>query len=547
MKLVSCFIKNFGTLHAETLDFNQKLHVLHAENGWGKSTLAAFIKVMLYGFSGEERRLCGREREYFLPWNGASCSGSLTFTYNGKTYTVFRSFGRKKTEDTFLLHDTDTGLPSTVFGKNLGEEIFALDQYSFAKTILCEQTALQKDSLFTDNINALLGDFFYRSNGLNMYEPALKKLTQTIEPLKKRSGKKAALEAELKILTKNILQKPQLLDALSTARTKLQMLEDFEHKLSLDSKERLAKNFQLHDSSHQTLLRLQKELQLCAEEAEAAGFTPSNISILAYLGLSVLVSGIVLLYLNTPAGWLILAAGFILLATGLLQTMLRQKKKRAELRSHMNRLHNNIDELHAAIRLTEATAPEIQEELRQKSMELARNKAAAGQHLDEIFCKLDQCRLSEEKLPFLTEAHADISQKITDLQLTQEILLSAKDSLTSRYKEPLQQNFIKYLEILAPFRKHSYTINAEGRISVAADGIPREFGALSSGSKDLLNLCLRLALADTVFTREKPFLILDDPFVNLDDKTLPQAESILRKLAEKYQIIYLTCSNARTI
>ncbi|MCD8156601.1 MAG: ATP-binding protein, partial [Clostridiales bacterium] len=32
-----------------SVDFEQGCHVICAENGWGKSTLAAFIRVMLFG------------------------------------------------------------------------------------------------------------------------------------------------------------------------------------------------------------------------------------------------------------------------------------------------------------------------------------------------------------------------------------------------------------------------------------------------------------------------------------------------------------------
>ena len=71
MKLISCRIENFGKLRDFTYHFEDGLSVLFAENGWGKSTFAAFLKVMFYGFDGDNRRSeDGSERLRYRPWGG---------------------------------------------------------------------------------------------------------------------------------------------------------------------------------------------------------------------------------------------------------------------------------------------------------------------------------------------------------------------------------------------------------------------------------------------------------------------------------------------
>ena len=40
-------------------------------------------------------------------------------------------------------------------------------------------------------------------------------------------------------------------------------------------------------------------------------------------------------------------------------------------------------------------------------------------------------------------------------------------------------------------------------------------------------------------------MILDDPFVNLDDVHTAQALKLLETLSQEKQIIYLTCSSSR--
>ena len=62
----------------------------------------------------------------------------------------------------------------------------------------------------------------------------------------------------------------------------------------------------------------------------------------------------------------------------------------------------------------------------------------------------------------------------------------------------------------------------------------------------LLSEVVALALVDAMYQAEKPFLILDDPFVNLDDGHTKQALELLAELAQNRQILYLTCSTSRT-
>ena len=50
MKLIKCHIENFGKLSDFTYDFTDGCNTVCEENGWGKSTLAAFLRVMLFGF-----------------------------------------------------------------------------------------------------------------------------------------------------------------------------------------------------------------------------------------------------------------------------------------------------------------------------------------------------------------------------------------------------------------------------------------------------------------------------------------------------------------
>ena len=66
---------------------------------------------------------------------------------------------------------------------------------------------------------------------------------------------------------------------------------------------------------------------------------------------------------------------------------------------------------------------------------------------------------------------------------------------------------------------------------------------LSQGTLDVVYLAARLGLVRLVTGDRRPPLILDDPFVTLDDERAPRALELLRELAADFQVIYLTTSD----
>ena len=49
MKLLKCYIENFGVLQNFKYDFYDGLNTIKENNGFGKTTFATFIKSMFYG------------------------------------------------------------------------------------------------------------------------------------------------------------------------------------------------------------------------------------------------------------------------------------------------------------------------------------------------------------------------------------------------------------------------------------------------------------------------------------------------------------------
>ena len=140
MKLISCTIDNFGKLHDCHCRFDPDLHVTAEENGWGKTTLAAFLLAMFYGLDGDSRRKDSLRSRY-RPWNGGICGGRLVFETGAGRFRVERTFGERPRQDTFTLYDERTGLETGRYSADLGREIFGIDRESFCNTVFTSGSA----------------------------------------------------------------------------------------------------------------------------------------------------------------------------------------------------------------------------------------------------------------------------------------------------------------------------------------------------------------------------------------------------------------------
>ncbi len=215
MRLIRCHIENFGRLHDLTMEFNPDFQLIAEPNGWGKSTLAAFIRVMFFGFEGENKRK-GTEngRKRYEPWQGGAYGGQITFETGGKTYTAVRIFGDKKANDSFELRDAQTNLKSDDFSENLGEEIFQINGESFARTVFIGQNDCATAT--TDSINAKISNLTDNMNDLDCYEKAAAALQDAQNKLtpRRKTGLLSQMNDEITGMQTEVRQNASLEEAI---------------------------------------------------------------------------------------------------------------------------------------------------------------------------------------------------------------------------------------------------------------------------------------------------------------------------------------------
>lgn len=176
MKLIRCHIENFGVLSEFDFTFDEGLTTICQSNGFGKSTFAAFIKAMFYGFPRTgARNIVENERKRYDPWQGGKYGGYLEFETQGTSYRVTRYFGKTAAKDTFALMDLTNRQPSAAYSEKLGEELFRLDADSFSRSTYVPQLSA-RDIEATTSIRTKLSNLVDDTNDLSNYDTAEKSL-----------------------------------------------------------------------------------------------------------------------------------------------------------------------------------------------------------------------------------------------------------------------------------------------------------------------------------------------------------------------------------
>ena len=137
MIIEACHIAQFGKWKDADFSFSPGKNSFLWDNGYGKTSFIYFFKLMFYGVSGDRKQdLEENERKHYMPFKGASFGGRIIFRIGEKRYRLERSFGLKKSEDSFRLFDEDSGKESKDYSENIGEELFSLDAESFQRVCM---------------------------------------------------------------------------------------------------------------------------------------------------------------------------------------------------------------------------------------------------------------------------------------------------------------------------------------------------------------------------------------------------------------------------
>ena len=673
MKLISCHIENFGKIRDLDYDFVSGKNTIHEDNGWGKSTFAAFIRVMFYGFLGDGKKdLIENERKKYKPWNQGVYGGSVTFDAGGKKYRVEKVFGEKKSgSDSFALYDADTNLKSTDYSEKIGEELFGIDIDSFMRTIFIAQQDCETDA--TVGIRAKIGDVSDETADMGDYDIVMADITKYLNGNSpdRSTGKLYKLNSSIALLKEKVRGKDdlerkitELEDAIKSANEKsaegekkYNLLQEQAAELSakkdrqftvqkyrdiLKREARLRENYEKEISVFPGDLPGEQELDALIYDIDEASRKRENLSsrrvsarglksviddreqkkagakklkvMLIILGIVFLAGGAAAYFLmnNVTVAIIIAAVGLIVIIMSLftgkssiavsdedsyeyeelmraidedeeyiagteescrefaerygldgsavskpyLAKLKDSLKDAGKIEAELESVLSEKEEFEAEYGIPEENGETFDDnsslellnrEAKNIRAEIDRINVTAGQLQSDLTIadeKLESISDNEEELARQEEEFERLSARYEIAKKAGEFLEKAKERFSSKYMDEIKEAFDKYHDMISD-STDKYELDANLNILLKEAGTTHDIRSLSEGYRDLVGLCRRMAMVDAMYDMEKPFLIFDDPFVNLDESRLSGALKFLDEISHEYQVIYFSCHRSR--
>ena len=640
MRVLSISIKNFGKLTNFDLNMEGGMTVLKKENGWGKSTLAAFVSAMFYSLPElRKKNIHENDRIKFDPWQGGFWGGSLTFEFEGKKYQIERNFN--KPGDDFKLIDIETKREIEKLGKqkvtykNVGDILFGVNKASYTRSAYIKQGDIVHNQI-EGNLNEKLRNLVNATDGKHNYSDAVKILTKAKDQLQpsRSSGRIGQTVAKITELTQKIGECKAFAKKSEKARENLadkeEQLEDVEASLRALDKEKIPMEKVQDEMSAiakkeegvrelgeqkmhlQTVIlknnSLQREIELRTSQMKNDEFRRKQLmnqaerdqqekmrqqsqinkltqrkSPFGFFLLCVITIGIAFIVHKLKQGpRLADAANIHRNVTEITYRIQSVLDEISLLDSNMEIAQSQVDDMVKQIDLPsekklgivedQLTKEQVAlkkmrtglEDLIKKNKEQEKRIEADRKDLNKKRDKLikDVAELGAKKLGYdqraqdledynseielLREQKREFENQLFLIEKTLFLLQGANDALAAEYLTPLVARTKKYISMFDT-SKSEIVFDADSNILIKEEGSDRALDYFSTGNRELVGLCMRLGLVDILFAKggKRPCIILDDPFVNLDEAKTGVAGKFLAELSSKFQVLYMTCHKSR--
>ena len=553
MYITYIYIENFGVLSDYRYSPKPGLNEIYAENGAGKTTLSEFIRAMFFGMPGTRTRkqLNDALRKKYKPWQQGIFGGYVEFIAASKEYRLTRTFGDKESDDTFLLIDKATGLVSNDYTVNIGKELFGTDRDTFANTAWISG----KDTRFAagSGLYESLGEGTDISTGANSFEHAKKSIDDAIRYYKSTAGKGVINELEYKInnINDELVRLKNDYDDLNKERSALKFTDEEFKEQNYHWKHRLewlddyfSGGVIESDELDRLLKENDDEMQYNRKRAES-----SKKRIVS--GIVLIIIFAALLIISAAEGFFIAALLCLMMSMIFGYFSIKNVKRCRQFADNIKlcEINENKYKQIALYKDEYDTLSDIEREheaIRKNAGAKLKNlkESAINEKADEILKKTGD--LKREKMT-LSGQLKQASQRAELLTKTRRFMIMAKESYTVGYMDSVISKMRQYIRYFDEDLSSRTEIDVNFDVNVLSGSTPRQIDYYSTGIKDIIWLCERFAVIDVLYKKEQPVMLLDDIFVNLDDKMFERGRKIAEDMAQKRQIIYFTCRKNNSI
>ena len=549
MVILGLNIAAFGKLSNKEIPLRPGTNVITGDNESGKTTIAVFLKSMLYGMEDTDSTY---DRYYPFAFSGVY-GGSLTILSKDQVYEVKRSFLKSNPDLKIILQETGEELADPEAW--LSENRAGLTRAEYEASGYIAQNALTRDAQWLEETGELNAAEKKEAENRTHCIAALQELTekkstlsaQIDDSLQERAEKVFRAREEKELAIKD-------LDAnAASIRTELD-----QRKTSLEQDIKNADEANAHKSSALHSTMIQKKAQLSEftefnEDALSKSTAPGIVlmavsfvlaAVSAFLLSSYRMEG-VYQYL-TIAGFLLTA---VLLAAGIILTVFRISRKNIALGrqsaerqyredaekaeeeyqyfvDHMDEVGEHVvdrDTRETEVRDREATLEDLTGKI-QKAREEQRLIDGEEQEYRKLLTK-QEAVLSE--IGSVNEAIASVTQ-----------LGRLRGDGTDESFSTLAENWLRRI---AGGREDSLSVTEDGKISYSGEGASLVPFRMNNSRAQEICLSLRLALFSSLDPEGILPMILDDTFTDFDENRLEELMELMKQ--DKRQVIVLSCHN----
>lgn len=482
MVITELYIRNFGKLSERHFYLRDGVQVISGENEYGKTTLHAFIRAMLFGLErGRGRAAAKDDFSRYEPWDDpGSYAGVMRFTCGGRSFRLERNFARQTKQVSLVCEDDGEEL--SVEHGDLQMLLGGMTAELFDNTVSVGQLKAAPGQELSDALANYAANYYETGGGEYDLGKALKSLDEKKRAVRRELRDEAeAGETE----RKKLLQKSRYLE------------EDIRHL----------------DAQYKEIEKTLRELP-GPERTDVYG---KNRFIIG--GIAAICTGVLLLLWSLWSGHesgrdlsavsvltmlvpvLTAVAGVFLLAAGYA----------GKFRSHRNR--SEADE--------------------QRRWELERIRLELGEkeiRRENIREQYEESEKSDRQLRLEEQCRA--------LELAVEELQKAAQVTAGSMERSMSRRASEIFSAITDGKYRSLETDRQRGITVWDGERKIPAGRLSRGTVEQIYFCIRMAAAE-ILTEEPVPVILDDVFAFYDDKRL---ESVLKWLSgQGKQVIIFTC------
>lgn len=515
------YIKNFGKFSEQHFYFHDGVQVISGENEFGKSTIHAFIRAMLFGLErGRGRAAAKDDFTRYEPWdNPGYYAGVMRFSCGGRNFRLERSFARMNRQVSLVCEDDGEEL--SVEHGDLDMLLGGMTAELYDSTVSIGQLKARPGEELPEALENYAADYL-ETGGTQM---DLNRAVQILRERRKAAAKALRIEQEREEEEKKALEQ----ERMYLERDMEDLRKEYE---DLSEQEKAA-----HEQANRRQTDCEKSGGLEHAQGGAEPEKASVKSLLAAGGAGLLISVMGLAWSQAVAGlskgsnslpFAVIAggigiAGVALLVCGAVSLVKARSRQREQIRKAEKSAVENKD----------GEQVDFEEKMRRLSWEMGRIQAQFKEK------EIRRGNLLEQAGEFRPgEKRMALERRCRALELAAQELLRAGEETSGQMTDLVNQKASEIFSDITCGKYRGMTWDRENgfRVWDGTRRIPAD--RLSRGTLEQIWFSFRMAGAQVLQEEPMP-VILDETFAFYDEKRLQSALKWLR--GQKKQVIIFTC------